>query len=73
VRGGVLPYTTVEMRAFETPTFTAIPITINTGVQTITIGSLTADSSYDIYISVTDSSDTPTTIETTIQTFSTAS
>jgi hypothetical protein len=74
LRGGVLPYTGVEIQAFTgggNPEFTAVPITINTGVQTITINELIADQPYSIYITATDSSASPVTITSDPQAFST--
>ncbi|NBO53258.1 MAG: hypothetical protein EBU84_01410, partial [Actinobacteria bacterium] len=74
LRGGVPPYTDVEMQAYTgggNPGFTAVPINMNTGVQTITIEELIANSTYSIYISATDSSATPVTITSDPQDFTT--
>jgi hypothetical protein len=59
LRGGLPPYTDVEMRAFTgggNPDITSVPITMYTGVQTITVDSLQPAETYSIYIAATDSS-----------------
>ena len=75
LRGGLPPYINVEMQADTqggNPGFTAVPITINTGVQTITINALSANQEYSIYITATDSSATPVTETSVPQVFTTA-
>ena len=73
LRGGLPPYTDVEIQATGggNPGFTAVPITINTGVQQITINELTVNQSYSINITATDSSASPVTITSDPQDFST--
>ena len=75
LRGGLPPYINVEMQADtqgSNPGFTAVPITINTGVQTITINALSANQEYSIYITATDSSASPVTETSVPQVFTTA-
>ena len=74
LRAGLPPYTGVEIQADiggGNLGFAAVPITINTGVQTITINALDSNQTYYIYITATDSSDLPVTITSEPQDFTT--
>jgi hypothetical protein len=72
IRGGTVPYNNLRLNSTNS-SFSPVAININTGIQTITISSLTANTQYTVNITVTDSS-TPTAVSLTSsnQSFTTA-
>jgi hypothetical protein len=72
IRGGTVPYNNLRLNSTNS-SFSPVAININTGTQTITISSLTANTQYTVNITVTDSS-TPTAVSLTSsnQSFTTA-
>ena len=72
LRGGTVPYNNLRLNSTNS-SFSPVTININTGIQTITISSLTANTQYTVNITVTDSSSpTPVSLTSSNQSFTTA-